>query len=145
MKRGRDMDRRNSLQGLSGLLLLLLIGSLVLAACGSSATSKPATVQLLTPVGYENAFGAGQTHMLIDVRTIEEFAGGHIDGSVNIPVESLSERLDEVPRDVPIVVYCRTGNRSATAASILVDAGYAPVYDLGGIQAWIAAGYPIVR
>lgn len=145
MDRGRQVDRRNAVQVFSAVFVLLLFSSLVLAACGGSATGTAATVQLLTPADYEEIFGAGQTHMLIDVRTPEEFASGHIEGSINIPVESLSDRLNELPRDLPLVVYCRTGNRSATAARILVDAGYASVFDLGGIQSWVAAGYPIIQ
>jgi rhodanese-related sulfurtransferase len=43
------------------------------------------------------------------------------------------------------VVYCRSGNRSAAAARILTDAGYTPVYDLGGIQDWVAEGLPIMN
>jgi phage shock protein E len=145
MDRRRRIDQRNKVQVFVAVFVLLLFSSLVLAACGGSATGTAAAVQSLTPAGYEEMFGSGQTHMLIDVRTPEEFASGHIEGSVNIPVESLADRLNEVPRDLPLVVYCRTGNRSATAARILVDAGYAPVYDLGGLQSWVAAGYPIIQ
>jgi len=125
--------------------LLVLLGVTVLSACASSAPSPVTTVQLLSPDGYNEQFGGGQTHVLIDVRTPEEFASGHIQGAIDIPVEELSDRLSEVPHDIPIVVYCRTGNRSATAAQILVKAGYVPVYDLGGIQSWIAAGYPVTQ
>ncbi|MCA9914215.1 MAG: rhodanese-like domain-containing protein, partial [Anaerolineae bacterium] len=82
-------------------------------------------------------------HLLIDVRTPAEYASGHIAGSINIPVEELSNRLSEVPQGEEIVVYCRSGNRSATAARILADNGYSPVYDLGGIIAWQSAGYPL--
>ena len=96
-----------------------------------------------SPVEYVADFDDPATHLLIDVRTPEEFASGHINGSVNIPVEEMQGRLDEIPGDTPIVVYCRSGNRSATAARILTDADYAPVYDLGGIQDWVAEGLPI--
>jgi rhodanese-related sulfurtransferase len=92
---------------------------------------------------YNKPFVDGEDHLLIDVRTPEEFASGHIPGAINISVQSLPDRLDEVPNDETIVVYCRTGNRSATATDILVDAGYAPVYDLGGIVDWVSAGYPV--
>ena len=125
--------------------LLVLLGVIVLSACSSSAPSPIATVQLLSPDAYYEQFGGGQTHVLIDVRTPEEFASGHIQRAIDIPVEELPDRLSEVPQDIPIVVYCRTGNRSATAAQILVKAGFAPVFDLGGIQSWVAAGYPVTR
>ena len=72
---------------------------------------------------------------LVDVRSPAEFAGGHIDGAVNIPVGEIGQRLAEVP-DGPVVVYCRSGARSARAASTLVQGGREAVYDLGGMGAW---------
>ena len=101
--------------------------------------------QRLNPKQYQSDFvGAGQPHLLVDVRTPEEFAGGHIEGSVNIPLDSLAKRMDEIPQDQPVVVYCRSGNRSNTAAQMLIQAGYTDVYDLGGIIAWQAQGLALV-
>ncbi len=75
--------------------------------------------------------------LLLDVRSPGEFAERHIDGAVNIPVESLNQRIAEVgPKDRDVVVYCRSGNRSASAKRMLVAAGYAKVHDLGPIGAW---------
>jgi rhodanese-related sulfurtransferase len=122
-------------------LVLALLGSVVLSACGGGAES--AGVQNISPVAYNQDYSPNNQHLLIDVRTPGEYAAGHIAGSVNIPVEELAGRLDEVPQGTPIVVYCRSGNRSATASRILVDAGYSNVYDLGGIIAWQSAGYPL--
>lgn len=69
---------------------------------------------------------------LVDVRTPQEFAQNGLDGAKNIPVQQLAERLDEAgAKDEPVVVYCRSGNRSARAAQILENAGYEEVYDLG--------------
>jgi phage shock protein E len=85
----------------------------------------------------------GAPHMLLDVRLPDEFASGHIAGSVNIPVQVLAQRLQELPRDRPIVIYCRSGNRSAQAARMLAEVGFTDLYDLGGIIDWRAAGYPI--
>lgn len=123
-----------------GVLFLL---ALALAGCSGAPAAATAEPTLIGPQQYQQQFNQGQDHALIDVRTPEEFSGGHIPGAVNISVESLPVRLDEVPADKPIVVYCRTGNRSATAATILVENGYQPVYDLGGIQDWVAQGYPV--
>lgn len=123
------------------------------SAAAQSAAAQPASAQSvamadspqrIAPQQYQEQFAAGQTpFQLIDVRTPEEFASGHIAGSVNIPVESLSDRLGEVSQDSPVVLYCRSGRRSAEAARILDAAGYNGVYDLGGIQAWQAAGFPV--
>lgn len=84
-------------------------------------------------------------HFLLDVRTPAEFAGGHIEGAANIAVETLQSRLSEIPRDQPVVLYCRSGNRSAQAAQILRDAGFTGIYDMGGIIAWEQAGLPVVK
>jgi rhodanese-related sulfurtransferase len=72
---------------------------------------------------------------LLDVRTPEEFARGHVDGALNIPVQALADEMSRVPRDRAVVVYCRSGRRSATAAGLLAEAGYA-VRDLGPMSAW---------
>ncbi|MCD4806156.1 MAG: rhodanese-like domain-containing protein [Methanococcoides sp.] len=82
---------------------------------------------------------------LLDVRTESEFNSGHLEGAVNIEVSQLGSRLDEVPADEVILVYCRTGVRSVRASKTLVNAGYTDVYNMqGGITAWISAGYPYV-
>ena len=76
--------------------------------------------------------------LLIDVRTPEEFAGGHVDGAVNIPVGDLGERLGELKgkEDTDIVVYCRSGARSATAKSLLESKGFKKVHNMGPVTAW---------
>lgn len=82
---------------------------------------------------------------VLDVRTVREFESEHIEGAVNINVNELTLRLDEVPRDEAILVYCRSGSRSVTASNILLGAGYIDVYNmLGGMNDWMAAGYPYV-
>jgi rhodanese-related sulfurtransferase len=82
---------------------------------------------------------------LLDVRTQSEFDEGHIKYANLIGVTQLPSRLDEVPNNETILVYCKSGGRSASASSSLVDAGYADVYNMeGGITAWKVAGYPIV-
>ena len=76
--------------------------------------------------------------LLIDVRTEEEYRTGHIPNSILIPIDDLSSRLGELPTDksTVLIVYCRTGRRSAAAADILREAGYTRIYDLGGIVSW---------
>lgn len=75
--------------------------------------------------------------VLLDVRTPGEFASGHIEGAVLVPVQDLASRPEALPStDTPVVVYCRSGRRSASAAAWLRDAGYEAVYDLGPMSAW---------
>jgi rhodanese-related sulfurtransferase len=128
----------------AAVLGIIAVSVLLSSDLGGTPTSQVVeTSHLITPLDYQLDFGESTAHLLIDVRTPEEFDSGHIQDAINISVETLPDRLTEVPGDLPIVVYCRSGNRSATAARILVSAGYQPVYDLGGIQTWIAEGYPV--
>lgn len=122
---------------------LLLLLTLFLASCSQTATTG-ATVQSISPQAYQDQFGASNaSHFLIDVRTPEEFASGHIAGAINIAVDTLDQHLSEVPKDQPVVVYCHSGNRSAQATQILQNAGYSQVYDLGGVVQWQQAGYAL--
>lgn len=74
---------------------------------------------------------------LVDVRTPAEFTAGHIPGAVNIPLQQLDSRLGELhPKDQAVVLYCRSGNRSGTAARVLKSAGFAAVHDLGPMSRW---------
>jgi rhodanese-related sulfurtransferase len=105
---------------------------------------EPASVQLIGADEALQILKDNPDAILLDVRTEQEFVSGHIAGAVLIPVDEISARLAELPEDksTPIIVYCRSGNRSATAARMLINAGYRTVYDLGGINSW---PYEIVR
>lgn len=71
----------------------------------------------------------------VDVRTPEEYAGGHVPGAINIPLDQIQKRLDEF-KDMPkpVVAYCRSGARSSMATSILKQAGAQDVINGGGIS-----------
>ena len=74
---------------------------------------------------------------LVDVRTSGEFSGGHLDGALNVPVGDLSKRIAELgDKAKPVVLYCASGMRSASAASTLRSAGFAEVHDLGAMARW---------
>ncbi len=79
---------------------------------------------------------------LIDVRTAEEFADGHVPGAVNVPLDQLDARMGEIPRDEDVYIICQSGRRSARAVLTLTAAGLRPIDVTGGTSAWIAAGYP---
>ena len=70
----------------------------------------------------------GEDYLIVDVRTQEEYDEGHIEGALLLPVKELEDRLNELPKDKPIIVYCRSGNRSRTAAEILINNGFTKVY-----------------
>ncbi|MBC7333503.1 MAG: rhodanese-like domain-containing protein [Actinobacteria bacterium] len=93
-----------------------------------------------------SAIKGEEDYFILDVRTRDEFEAAHIGGAKLIPVSELENRLDEIPEGKPIIVYCRSGNRSAQAATILVQNGFKEVYNMrGGISAWISKGYPVVK
>jgi phage shock protein E len=75
---------------------------------------------------------AGAT--VLDVRSEAEFRGGAYRGAINVPLQVLSSKLDRIPRNRPVVVYCASGARSAAAVRILEKAGYADVMNAGGLQ-----------
>ena len=83
--------------------------------------------------------------VILDVRTVSEFNSIHIEGAINIPVDELQERLDELGKDDEILVYCRSGIRSSQAMKTLSNNGFSKVYNmLGGIDAWRHEFYPTV-
>ena len=83
---------------------------------------------------------------ILDVRGQSEWEGGHIPGVPNIPLGFLPDRLEELPRDRPLVVHCQTGARSAIATSLLQAEGFTNVSNLaGGFAGWSASGQPVER
>jgi molybdopterin-guanine dinucleotide biosynthesis protein A/rhodanese-related sulfurtransferase len=81
--------------------------------------------------------------LVLDVRQPEEYAAGHVPGAVLVPLGELADRAGELPRDRTLNVICRSGNRSATAAEALHQAGYDAVNVAGGMLAWAEAGHPV--
>jgi hydroxyacylglutathione hydrolase len=88
---------------------------------------------------------AAHDAVILDVRNLTEWATGHLPSAIHIPLGYLSDRLDDVPSDRPVVVHCQGGARSAIAASLLQRAGRGNVSNMvGGLQAWQGAGLPVV-
>jgi rhodanese-related sulfurtransferase len=112
---------------------------LLLAAC-----SQENSQSVLSPHDFDAKYKATEDAILIDVRTPEEIEQGSIANAINIVWDDSFEK--EIARldHKPIFLYCGSGVRSAKAASVLKEKGYAPVYELeGGIKEWKAAGMPI--
>jgi len=115
-----------------------LIGILAVIGCSGYKT--------LDVNEFEQALQDKGNIQIADVRTDEEYAEGHIDGAVLIDVqkESFMEDAGKIlSKSMPVAVYCRTGIRSATAASQLQKAGYEVINLDGGITAWTGAGKPV--
>ncbi len=100
------------------------------------------TIARITSSRLAQELSSGEVAVL-DVRGRAEWQAGHLPGVANIPVGYLPNRLDELPRGMPLVVHCQGGARSAIAASLLKSRGFRNVINLeGGYAAWAGAGYP---
>jgi len=109
-------------------------------ACASTAPAMPAA-DAITPSALARALSSLHPPILVDVRQPDEFALAHIDGALNIPLEHLEKRLDDLPPGAAIVTVCVHGKRSAQAALTLKQHGFRDVaYLAGGLEAWQAAG-----
>jgi len=131
------------------LIIILLLLSTSVLGCLTNAPEEDAggSVNYLDiPVSEAKIKVDSGEYFILDVRTREEYDAGHIAGSVLIPNEVLLNRLDEVPSDKPILVYCRTARRSAISSQDLINNGFSEVYNMeGGIAAWQNAGYPVEK
>jgi rhodanese-related sulfurtransferase len=87
----------------------------------------------------------GSGAVLVDVREDDEWAAGHARGATHLPMSRLSRQPDDLPRDRLIICVCHIGARSAAVADWLADAGWDAVNLTGGMEAWLAAGLPVVR
>ena len=90
---------------------------------------------------------ASEKYLLVDVRTAEEFSEGHIKGAINIDylAENFSIEIQELELESPVLLYCRSGNRSSKAMKIMKELGFKEVYNLeGGIKGWISENNPVI-
>ena len=99
-------------------------------------TDKAAYQKISAEEAYEMM--ASQEVVVVDVRTREEYDGGHIENAVLVPNESIVSEMPEAPPDkeATLLVYCRSGRRSKDAAEKLLKLGYQSVYDFGGVIDW---------
>lgn len=152
-------DRRVMLAAVGVAIIVVVISALALtpgsdedASAGSIGSVTSIEIEtlagvssLISPEEYVTYFDNGNfDYYLLDVRTPQEFSGGHIQGADNISHDELARQLEELPTDKPIVLYCNSGNRSRFAADLLEDAGFSSVYDIdGGIVAWTQRNFAL--
>jgi rhodanese-related sulfurtransferase len=135
---------------------MLPVLAVVASACAAPGTGERpppgaaapipagATSAALPPSGAVDAatarrlVAAGVT--VVDVRTPEEFASGHVPGAVNIPHDQMAARHGEIgPPATPVLLYCRSGRRSGIAAGTLAEQGFTAVWDMRTYDAWVAS------
>ena len=142
------------------LLTLLLFLAISAVACGNAATpvatvpAAPATAQPVDlsslPVNLQASDVAALVDnpdvFILDVREQDEYDAGHIAAATLIPLGTIPQRLDEIPRDKTVIAVCRSGNRSSQATDFLRSQGFDNVHNMdGGMNAWGQAGYPIAQ
>jgi rhodanese-related sulfurtransferase len=122
--------------------------AVVLAACTApdDDSKRAAGPRSITAEELAEKIQFSQAPLILDVRSKEEYAEGHIPGALNIPHAELPDRLSEIDaaKTDEIVVHCRSGYRAGIAEKILIEAGYSDVRDLAGhMNAWKSDGHPI--
>lgn len=116
----------------------------VLLIAGLACNTVPAEVSDISASALQER--SVQEVLILDVRSAEEYAEGHVPGAVNIPHDELADRIAEVDADKgdPVVVYCERGMRAGWAASTLLDAGYSEILHLeGDMTGWRDDGRPV--
>ncbi|MEA1902677.1 MAG: rhodanese-like domain-containing protein [Actinomycetota bacterium] len=125
----------------------LIMGLLVVvAACSGTAVATEHSLVSATEAN-ELVQDPPAGVVILDIRTPEEYAEGHLEDSIMIDfyAADFQDRLDELDKTVPYLVYCRSGNRSATAVGMMEDLEFLEIYEMdGGIVAWAEAGLPYV-
>ncbi|HEX5828286.1 MAG TPA: rhodanese-like domain-containing protein [Candidatus Limnocylindrales bacterium] len=120
-------------------LLLVVVLATLVAACGGSSTGS--AVSQASPA---EAVEMLDSRVVIDVRSPEEFAAGHIAGAVNIDVDGdFASGIAQLDKEGAYLLYCRSGRRSAIAAQEMAAAGFTDIVDAGGLEPLAAAGAPL--
>jgi phage shock protein E len=127
-------------------ITVLAVVAALLAACGGGSEEG---VRDVSAGDAAELLAAEDGLVVIDVRTAEEFAAGHVEGAMNIDVQrpSFAAEIGRFDRDGDYLVYCRTGNRSAVATAAMEDMGFTSVRNVsdGGFDELAAAGAPVAR
>ena len=120
-------------------MLISMVALLGMAACGADADNgKKISYEQISAEEAKAIMDTEKDYIIIDARTEEEFAAGHIAGAILIPEYEIAARAEkEIPdKDALILVYCRSGRRSKIASEELVKLGYTNVKEFGGIIDW---------
>lgn len=106
-----------------------------------------ADFKTVSPTQAQEMVSNNKEILLLDVRTPDEYAAGHIDNAILIPVQVLNQNLTQLKdaKQKPIIVYCASGMRSVSASRILSDHGYKVINMDGGMNQWKSDGLPVVR
>ncbi len=137
--RRKSQSRQRIWMGWAALIFIVLLAAIVYAF------NRPPSVAQAQEISVEEAYRQYQAGtFLLDVRELDEWNEYHIPGTTLIPLGELPARVNELPKDQPIVIVCRSGNRSQEGRDILLEAGFEDVVSMeGGVSTWRSLGYPI--
>lgn len=122
-----------------GKILLVLAMILALGGCGTASQGDSVGYQQITAEEAKEMIDTLNDEIILDVREQDEYDEGHIPEAILLPVGMIDADTAEgtIPeKDTVVLVYCRSGNRSKTASSVLAELGYTQVYEFGGIKDW---------
>ncbi len=121
--------------------------TLGLAATAAFAEDPESTKAPSISAAELHAWGeSGAAPVVIDVRTPDEYASGHIPGAINIPFDQIGQHIAEIEAPEGVALYCMVGPRARKGEAALLAAGYEKVFHLeGGLAAWQQAGLPVER
>lgn len=124
---------------------LAVLAFLAILAFSPFATAEaPDQAPSIAPSELSARRATDQAPIVIDVRTREEYASGHIPGALNIPFDQVAERISEIDAPHGVALYCMIGPRARKGEAALLGAGYTSVLHIeGGLAAWKAAGLPV--
>lgn len=117
---------------------LFLTFVFLLTGCGAAGTSEESSYRQISQEEAKEMMDT-QEVLILDVREQDEYDSGHIPDALLLPVGSITEdsAAEVIPeKDTTVLVYCRSGNRSKTAAKTLAGLGYTNIYEFGGISTW---------
>ena len=119
-------------------ILIIAFTILSLFGCSTNKNKKENSYQSISPEEAKAMMDSEVGYIVLDVRTEEEYAVGHIAGAILIPDYEITEKAESILRDKNqlILVYCRSGRRSKNAAEALVSLGYTNIKEFGGIIDW---------
>ena len=124
---------------------LAVLAFLAILAFSPFATAEaPDQAPSIAPSELSARRATDRAPIVIDVRTREEYASGHIPGALNIPFDQVAERISEIDAPHGVALYCMIGPRARKGEAALLGAGYTSVLHIeGGLAAWKAAGLPV--
>ncbi len=123
-------------------------GILLFTLCGAATPVLAAPFEDVTREELRAQIDGPAPPLVLDVRTPEEYAAGHVPGAVNLPHDQTAARIEELRsyQGRTIVLYCKSGRRAGIAAEVLAQAGYGPLRHLAGdMPGWIDAGLPVEK